>query len=301
MSDSHGSLRAIFLALGANFLIAAAKFAAAIFTGSGSMLAEAVHSFADCGNQLLLLLGLRSARRPASESHPLGYGLSLYFWSFIVAIILFSLGGLFSVYEGMAKLAHPHELESPLLALGILAFSIVLESISLAGCVREIKKVKGRKSFMRWFRESRQSELIVVFGEDTAALAGLSAAAAAIAATALTGNTAYDAAGSIVIGSILIIVAISVGIQIKRLLAGQSADDATKKKIMDLLASRPEIEKVLNVITLQLGPTVMVAVKAKMKPTGSEQGLIDAINRCERELKKEVPCVQWSFFEPDVE
>lgn len=301
MSDAHGSLRAIFLALGANFFIAAAKFGAALFTGSGSMLAEAVHSFADCGNQLLLLLGLKSARRPATESHPLGYGLSLYFWSFIVAIILFSLGGLFSIYEGLEKLSHPHELESPLLALGILAFSIVLEAVSLAGCVREIKKVKGRKTFLRWFGESRQSELIVVLGEDTAALAGLTVAAAAISATALTGNTFYDAAGSIVIGGILIIVALSVGIQIKRLLAGQSADDATREKITAVLASRPEIEELLNVITLQLGPTVMVAVKARMKPTGSEQGLIDAINRCESGLKKEVPCVQWSFFEPDTE
>ena len=301
MSDAHGSLRAIFLALGANFLIAAAKFAAAIFTGSGSMLAEAVHSFADCGNQLLLLLGLKSARRPATESHTLGYGLALYFWSFIVAIILFSLGGLFSVYEGLEKLAHPHELESPMLALGILAFSIVLEAVSLAGCVREIRKVKGSRSFLCWFRESRRSELIVVFGEDTAALAGLTVAAAAISAAALTGNTFFDAAGSIAIGAILILVAVSVGIQIKRLLAGQSADDATREKIRESLASRTEIKRVINVITLQLGPTVMVAVKAEMNPTGSEQGLVEAINRCERELKKDVPCVQWSFFEPDIE
>jgi cation diffusion facilitator family transporter len=301
MSDAHGSLKAIFLALGANFFIAAAKFTAAVFTGSGSMLAEAVHSFADCGNQLLLLLGLKSSHRPATDSHPLGYGLTLYFWSFIVAIILFSLGGLFSVYEGIEKVRHPHELEYPALALGILLFSIILESISLAGCVREIKKIKGKRSYLRWFHESRQSELIVVFGEDTAALAGLTVAALAIGASALTGNTIYDAFGSIVIGSILIIVAIAVGAQIKRLLAGQSADDTTKEKIMSVLSLRPEIEKVLNIITIQLGPTVMVAVKARMKQTGSEQGLIDAINRCEKAMKEEVPCVQWSFFEPDHE
>ena len=299
MSDAHGSLRAIFLALGANFLIALAKFGAAIFTGSGAMLAEAVHSFADCGNQLLLLLGLRSSRKPATASYPLGYGLSLYFWSFIVAIILFSLGGLFSVYEGISKIQHPHELESPLLAIGILAFSIVLESISLSGCIREINKVKGGRTYLKWFRESRRSELIVVFGEDTAALMGLTVAAAAIGASAITGNTLYDAAGSVVIGIILITVAVCVGAQIKRLLAGQSADDETKGKIAALLESRPEIKRVLSIITLQLGSTVMVAVKAEMMPTGSEKGLIEAINRCERAMKKEIPCVQWSFFEPD--
>lgn len=298
--SSHDTIKPVILAFCANFLIAASKLAAAVITASGSMMAESVHSFADCGNQLLLLIGIRSAKRAPSDSHPLGYGMSIYFWSFIVAIILFSLGGLFSVYEGIEKISHPKQVEHPSVALAILGISIVLETVSLAGCLAQVNRVRGKKSLLTWFRESRQSELLVVFGEDTAALAGLTVAVGSITATAVTGNTVYDAAGSIVIGVILAAVALSVGLQTKRLLEGQSADEATVAEIRKVLSSRKEIKRILNIITVQLGPTVLVAVKADMNKTGSEAGMIRAINRCEKALKKAVPCVQWSFFEPDI-
>lgn len=214
----------IFLALGANLLIAISKFVAALVTGSGAMLAEAVHSSADCANQGLLLYGIKRAKKPPTPEHPLGFGMAVYFWSFIVAIILFSLGGLFSVYEGFLKIKRPEHLENPTVALVILGISIVLESISLAGCLKQVNKSRGDTSLFKWFRTSRQSELLVVFGEDTAALMGLSVAFISILLTMYTSNPFYDALGSIVIGIILIGVAVSVGNEVKNLLLGQSAN-----------------------------------------------------------------------------
>ena len=169
MSAPANSLKSILYALGANLAIAVAKLAAAIHTGSGAMLAEAVHSIADCGNQGLLIWGLKSARTPPSPDYPLGWGKAIYFWSFIVAIMLFSLGGLFAIYEGLHKLGEPEQMEAPWVAIAVLLFSIVAESISLWGCVREINKVRAGRSLWHWLRESRQSELVVILGEDIAA------------------------------------------------------------------------------------------------------------------------------------
>src|SRR5688572_14999128 len=177
------SQKAVFFALGANFAIAVAKYIAAFITGSGSMLAEAVHSTADCGNQLLLLLGLKRSRRPPSPDYPLGYGKETYFWSFIVALMLFSVGGMFSLYEGWHKLHAHEEISSPLIALGVLAFGIVAESFSMWGCLREVNKVRGSRSLWQWFRSSRNAELVVIFGEDLAALLGLVFAFVAVLAT----------------------------------------------------------------------------------------------------------------------
>lgn len=300
MSSGNSSVFSIFLALGANFLIAVSKFIAAAITGSGAMLAEAVHSSADCGNQLLLLLGLKRAAKPADEDHPLGHGMAIYFWSFIVAIILFSLGGLFSLYEGIEKFRHPHSVESPAIAITVLAISIVLEAISLTGCIKQINSIRGSKSLLRWFKESRQSELIVVFGEDIAALLGLTVALASVILTVITGNVLFDAAGTIAIGIILIIVALSVGYEVTSLLIGQSADTETRSAIMDYLAKREEIIRVINIITLQMGPQLLVSVKAEMRSANSAKDMVDDINRCEGAMKKEFPAVRWSFFEPDV-
>lgn len=166
MSAGADSLKSIFFALGANFAIAVSKLAAALFTGSGAMLAEAIHSFSDCGNQLLLILGLKTAKKPPTPDHPLGYGKEIYFWSFIVALILFSMGGLFSIYEGAHKLANPEPLHFPWVAVGVLVFGIVAESLSLWGCVQEINKARGDRPMLRWLKETRSSELIVVFGEE---------------------------------------------------------------------------------------------------------------------------------------
>ena len=300
MSTKADSLKTILFALGANFAIFVAKLVAAVLTGSGSMLAEAVHSLADCGNQGLLLIGMRQAKRAASPDHPLGFGMVVYFWSFLVALLLFSVGGVFSFYEGLHKLHHPEPLRWPWLAVGVLVFGIVAESFSMWGCLREVNKARGGKNLWRWFRESRQSELIVVFGEDLAALLGLGLALAAVLATFLTGDPLFDACGSIVIGVLLCVVAIFVAREVASLLVGASAEPRLRAALADFIRARPEVERVFNLITLQLGPDVMVAVKAQMRGELSDSELIAAINRVEAAMKERFPEIRWSFFEPDV-
>jgi cation diffusion facilitator family transporter len=300
MSGQANSLKAIFLALGANFAIFVAKLVAATITGSGAMAAEAVHSLADCGNQGLLLLGMRQAKRPASDEYPLGWGRALYFWSFLVAILLFSVGGMFSIYEGVHKLSHPEPLKWPWLALGVLAFGIVAESISMHGCMREVNKARGTQGLWTWFRQTRSSELLVIFGEDLAALIGLCLAALAVGATMLTGNLMFDAAGTIAIGVLLIVVAVLIAIEVKALLIGQGVEPPRRAELKSFLERRPEVAEVLNLITLQMGTDVMVAVKARMVPVSSDRALIDAINAVEAAMKAQFIDVRWSFFEPDI-
>jgi cation diffusion facilitator family transporter len=297
--SEHGSLKAIFYALGANTGIAIAKGFAAWYTNSGAMLAEAIHSTADCANQGLLLLGLKRAKRAPSESHPLGYGKAIYFWSFLVALLLFSMGGIFSIYEGVHKLAHPEMPESPWIAVAVLVVSIVLEYFSLRGALAEINKVRGAQTLFRWFRGSRQSELIVVFGEDLAALLGLALALLAVLATIVTGNPVFDALGTIAIGTVLILVAIGVGIEVKSLLIGESADPALEAEIEQVLLANGRVTRVFNMITLQLGTDVMLSVKAELAGCRTADELIEAINASELELRQRFPQLRWIFFEPD--
>jgi len=299
MAGKADSVRTILYALGANLAIAAAKTAAAIFTGSSAMLAEAIHSFADSGNQLLLLWGIKQAKRPPSPDYPLGWGKAIYFWSFIVALVLFSLGGLFSLYEGWHKLAQPEPLKYAWAAIGILVFGLVAESVSLRACLHEVNKVRGERSLWRWFRDSRQSELVVILGEDLAALLGLALALIAVSLTLYTGNPVWDALGSMSIGVVLIVVAILVGIEIKALLIGQSADPVVEAELRDFLQKQPGIEKIFRLLTLQLGTSLMVAVKAKMKAESADEMVAD-INRAEAAMRAEFPEIQWLFFEPDV-
>ncbi len=300
MSASPNSLKSILFALGANFAIAVAKGFAALYTGSGAMLAEAIHSLADSGNQLLLLLGLKQSRRPPNSDYPLGFGKSIYFWSFIVALVLFTLGGVFSVYEGYFKLNHPEELNAPMVAVTVLLFAIVAESVSLWGCIREVNKERYGRKYLRWFRESRSSELVVVFGEDIAALMGLTVALIAIIATMLSGDPIYDAMGTIVIGFLLLIIAVFIAIEVKALLIGQSVDPRVLEKMHHFLNERSEIAELYNLLTMQLGHDAMVAVKARMVITGSERGMIEAINRVEADFKEAFPVTTWLFFEPDL-
>jgi cation diffusion facilitator family transporter len=300
MSGHANSLKAILLALGANFAIFVSKLVAAMLTGSGAMIAEAIHSLADCGNQGLLLLGMRQAKRPPSDEYPLGWGRALYFWSFVVALLLFAVGGMFSIYEGVHKLAHPEPLRWPWLALGVLMFGIVMESISMHGCLHEVNQARGEQSLWRWFRETRSSELLVIFGEDLAALLGLCLAALAIGATMLTGNLLFDALGTIAIGALLVIVAILLANEVKALLIGQGVEPRRRAELIAFLCDRPEVDEVLNLITLQMGPDVMVAVKARMARMPDDLSLIEAINTVEREMKARFADVRWSFFEPDV-
>jgi cation diffusion facilitator family transporter len=264
------------------------------------MLAEAVHSTADCGNQLLLLLGLKRSKRKATLDYPLGFGKETYFWAFIVAIMLFSIGGMFSIYEGWHKLHEHEELSYPLLALGVLAFGIVAESFSMWGALREVNKSRGDQNLWQWFRGSRNSELVVIFGEDLAALLGLAFAFVAVLATWITGNPVYDALGSVAIGVLLVVVAVAVAIEVKAMLIGQGVEAPVRAEMLAFLESQPAIERVIELLTLHMGGDVMAAVKAKMRSQGSLESLVDEINRIEDAFKARFPQVQWIFFEPDI-
>jgi cation diffusion facilitator family transporter len=299
MSAKPDSIKSILYALFANLAIAIAKGFAAFWTGSSAMLAEAIHSLVDSCNQLLLLFGMKQSKRPADSDYPLGYGKSIYFWSFLVAVILFSLGGMFSIYEGIHKFSNPEPLFKPSIAIGVLLFAIIAESVSLWGCMNAVNKERFNRPLIRWFKESRSSELLVVFGEDVAALLGLVLALAAIVTSAITGNPIYDAIGTIMIGALLVIIAFLLATEVKDLLIGQGVENHTKLDMETFLESRPEIDQLYNLLTLQMGPDAMVAVKARMSPTGSEEGLVNAINKVEREFRQEFPMVSWLFFEPD--
>jgi len=298
----EGSVRAILYALGANFGIAVAKFAAAAWTGSGSMLAEAIHSTADCANQLLLLLGMREAKRPESPDHPLGHHRAAYFWAMVVALLLFFMGGAFSVYEGIERWRHPQPLQNELIAMAVLGVAVVLEAFSLAGAMREIRKVAGGKRFLRWFRESRQSELMVVAGEDIAALAGLVLAFLAVAAAVATGNPLWDALGTLSVGAVLMVVAVAIMIEVKGLIVGESADPEQRAAIEAFIAAQPEVAQVFKVITLAWGERIIIAVKARMAEAESISGaeMVRRINVVEERIQAEFRSAHWVFFEPDV-
>jgi len=300
MAGQGNSIRAIFFALGANFAIFVAKSIAAAVTGSGAMLAEAVHSLADCGNQVLLLFGLRQAKTPPSPDYPLGYGKAVYFWSFLVALMLFSVGGMFSLYEGWHKLSAGQPLTSPWIAIGVLVFSIIVEGISMRACLIEVNKARGDQNLWQWFRQSRQVELVVIFGEDLAALLGLIFALIAVVLAMLTGNPLWDALGTLAIGALLIVVAVLISIEVKAMLIGQSIEPRSRQRLLEFLEQRPEVEKVYNLLTLQLGNDVMVSVKAKVRGEESALGMIGQINAIERELRRSFPEVRFSFFEPDI-
>jgi len=300
MSHQDTSVKSILFALLANLGIAITKTAAAVITGSGAMLAESIHSFADCGNQGLLFLGLKASGKKPDKEHPLGYGKEIYFWSFVVALILFSMGGLFSIYEGIHKVRLHEGLNNPVIAIIVLIVNMVLEASSLYGCLTQIKKVRYNENLWKWVKNSRQSELIVILGEDIAALFGLSFALIAVVLSVLTGNPVFDAFGSIGIGVLLIIVSMFLAIKVKSLLIGQSVDNKTRMEIQNFIESRPEVECILNLITLQLGSRIMVAVKAKMTAVDTVDQLINNINACESELRKQYPAIQWIFFEPDI-
>lgn len=300
-SSSHSSTaRAILYAFMANFGIALAKTWAAWLTGSGSMLAEAIHSYADTGNQVLLYLGLRQSQRPPDKQHPLGYGKLSYFWSFIVALMLFSLGGLFSIYEGVHKLNHPEELSHLGIAIGVLILAMFLEGAALLGAIREIKRVRGDRPFREWLKHTRNSELVVVLGEDIGAQLGLMCALGFLVVAKVTGNPVYDAMGSISIGVILLVISVFIALRVRSLLVGRSADPQIQKLIGEIVGAQPGIEKVFNIITIQFGPDTMLAAKVQMTPGTDIATAVTNINALERKLKDAIPKLAWCFIEPDV-
>lgn len=301
MSSDHGSsAKAILYAFFANLGIAITKTGAAMYTNSGSMLAEAIHSYADCTNQVLLFLGLKQSEKPPTAEHPLGFGKVTYFWSFVVALLLFSLGGLFSIYEGWHKLHQPEPLNKVWIALVVLVVAIALETGSLVGCLNEIRKVRRGRPFLDWLKHTRNAELVVVLGEDIAALLGLMLAFVFLSLAALTGDTRFDAAGSIAIGVVLILVAFFIAVRIKSLLVGRSAEPALERELDALIAGDDAIERVLNTITMQFGPQVVLAAKVQMRAGLSIETAVERINALERNIKARHPEVGWCFVEPDV-
>lgn len=300
-SEGHGhSLAHIWLALAANGGIAVAKGVAAFLTGSGALLAETIHSVADCGNQVLLLIGLRGAQKPPTESHPLGYGRNAFFWSFMVALMLFSLGGMFSIYEGVHKFLVPEPVERVWVGVGILVFSLVLELGSLWGALREIGKRSGGRPLMRFVRETTDSDLVVVFGEDVAATLGLLLALVALLLAHFTHDPRWDALGSAAIGVVLVGVAVFLAVEVKSLLVGERADPGFEAAVKEVAASEPGMHEVWRIVTVQQGPgDVLVAMKVEFDPGLPAREVADIINRFEVRLRARRPDAKWIFVEPD--
>ena len=285
-----------------NLLITIFKTFAAILTGSGSMLAESIHSASDCGNQGLLLLGVKQARRPPDTKHPLGYGRSVYFWSFMVAMLLFSLGGMFSIYEGVHKFSHPEPVHQIGWGIGILLFSLALEGYATASNMLEMKKRKGNVSFLRYLQDTKDSDLVVIFGENAAAVLGLIIALLSLLAAHYTGDGRYDAIGSLVIGFVLIGVAIFLSVEVKSLLIGESADPAISNAAAQIAIDHPLITKLINCITIQQGPgEVLVCAKIMCEPSLNATEISTLINDFERQLRHTCPEVKWIYVEPDLQ
>jgi cation diffusion facilitator family transporter len=296
----QGSRKAIVAAFLANLGIAIAKFAGFAITGAASLLAEALHSVADTGNQALLFLGGARARRRATPEHPFGYGRERYFWAFVVALMLFSLGGLFAVYEGVDKLLNPHELESAAIALGVLGVAIVLETVSFRTAFVESASVKGDESWWHFIRRSKSPELPVVLLEDTGALLGLVLAFVGVSVAEVTGNPRWDAVGSVGIGILLVVIAIVLAIEMKSLLIGESAAAQMESAIRDAIVDGGEVRRIIHLRTLHLGPDeLLVAAKIDVD-SSSVPDIARAIDAVETRVRAAVPIARVMYLEPDL-
>ena len=295
----EGSRRAIVAAFLANLGIALSKLVAFAITGAASLLAESIHSLADTGNQGLLFLGGARARKAPTEEHPFGFGRERYFWAFVVALVLFSVGSLFAIYEGIQKVIDPHELDSPEWAFGVLGVAVVLESLSLHTAVREASKVRGSGSWWSFIRASKNPELPVVLLEDVAALTGLVFALAGVAVATATGDPIYDAIGSIAIGLLLGVVAVVLAVEMKSLLIGESASPEMQRAIHDAIMNGPEVDRLIHLRTEHLGPEdLLVAAKVDLSPA-ADIAAAKAIDRVEARIRGRVPSARVIYLEPD--
>jgi cation diffusion facilitator family transporter len=300
MSATGGS-KAIFAALGANLGIALIKFIAFAITGSSSMLAEGVHSVVDSGNQGLLLLGGRSARRRATPEHPFGFGRDRYVYGFLVALMLFSAGGLFALYEGVQKVRHPHHLDAPIVAIIVLVVAIGLESFSLRTAIKESRHLKGQDTWFGFIRHAKNPELPVVLLEDVAALIGLAFALIGVGIAALAHAPIWDGIGTCAIGALLIVVAIVLVIETKSLLVGESAGPSDLAKIEAGLVG-PGVDRVIHLRTMHLGPDeLLVGAKLAMPPDASLPQIASAIDDAERRVRDAVPAARVIYLEPDLD
>lgn len=301
MSTSGGT-RAILAALGANLGIAVTKFIAFLVSGSSSMLAESVHSVADSGNQVLLLVGGRRARRAADEEHPFGYGRERYVYAFMVAIVLFSVGGVFSVYEGVHKIQHPEPISAAWLPIAVLVISIGLEGFSLRTALHESAPHRGGISVVQFIRRAKAPELPVVMLEDIAALTGLVLALLGVLLTVFTGNGVYDGIGTVAIGALLVAVAVVLGVEVKSLLVGEGASRSDVAAIRAAVLDGPEAMRIIHMRTLYLGPDeLLVGMKIAVAPTSSAAEVAVAIDAVERRVRAAVPVARVMYVEPDID
>ncbi|MEI6571839.1 MAG: cation diffusion facilitator family transporter [Actinomycetes bacterium] len=296
----EGSRRAIIAALFANMGIAIAKGIAFLITGSSALLAEAIHSVADTGNQALLIFGGRRSQRRESPTHQFGYGSERYFWAFVVALVLFTLGAVFAIYEGLHKLSHPAELESPLIAVSVLVVAIGLESYSLRTAIREARPSKGRKTWWQFIRSTRNPELPVVLLEDVGALTGLFIALTGVSLSWSTGEPRFDSIASILIGLLLGVIAIVLAIEMHSLLLGEAADPETQQAVRDAMLAGSEVQSVIHMRTLHLGPEdLLVAAKIAFVP-GDLPTIAAAIDSAEARIRAVVPTARLIYLEPDL-
>lgn len=298
---ADGGSRAILAAMAANAGIAVAKFVAFLVTGSAAMLAESVHSVADTSNQGLLLLGGRQARKIADDRHQFGYGRERYFWSFIVALVLFSLGGLYSIYEGIEKLRHPHEVTSIGWAIGVLIVAIGLETFSFRTAVVEARKVKGARRWWDYIRNSRSPELPVVLLEDIGALVGLVIALVGVSLAAATADPVWDGLGTLGIGLLLLVIASVLTIEMRSLLIGEAATDENIAAISKAVSTSPGVVRVIDLRTQHIGPDeLLVAGKVEFDAALGMKGIADAIDLCEAGIRAAVPIATRIYLEPDL-
>jgi cation diffusion facilitator family transporter len=300
MSASGGN-KAILAAFAANLAIAVAKFVGFLVTGASSMLSEAIHSVADTGNQALLLLGRRRADKDADEHHQFGYGRERFFWAFVVAVVLFALGSVFAIYEGIHKIQHPEELTSPAVAIGILVFALLAEGFSLRTAMRESALLRGDDSWWGFIRHSRVPELPVVLLEDFGAMTGLVIALSAVLVSMATGNGVYDGVGSVAIGVILGVIAVVLCIEMKSLLIGEPAMPEDRRRLRVAIETSPGVVRLIHERTEYIGAEqVLLAAKVEFDQELGVAGLADAINTLEANVRAAVPAIELVYIEPDL-
>jgi cation diffusion facilitator family transporter len=294
-------MRAILAALSANLGIALTKFVAFAVTGSASMLAEAVHSVADSGNQALLLIGRNRARRQVTREHQFGFGGERYFYAFLVAVVVFTVGAVFSAYEGIQRVRHPEKLTSPVVAFAVLGVAIVLEAFSLWNAVREAGPSRGRATWLTFIRRAKAPELPAVLLEDVAALCGLLLALIGVTVATVTHDDRWDAVGSIAIGLLLGCIAVVLAIEMKSLLIGESASPAMQAAIVRAIESGPDVRRVIHLRTLHIGPeTLLVAAKIAVLTDDTARGIAAGIDAAEQRIRAAVPIAELIFLEPDI-
>ncbi|KKD02649.1 cation diffusion facilitator family transporter [Streptomyces sp. WM6386] len=299
--SASGGTKAIVAALAANLAIAASKFVAFLFSGSSSMLAESVHSLADSGNQGLLLLGGKKAQREATPQHPFGYGRERYIYAFLVSIVLFSVGGMFAVYEGYEKIRHPHEIEHWYWPVGVLVFAIIAESFSFRTAIKESNGLRGRQSWKQFVRHAKAPELPVVLLEDLGALIGLILALGGVGLALATGDGVWDGIGTLCIGILLILIALVLAVETKSLLLGESAGIEAVQKIEAAIVDGDVVTRVIHMRTLHLGPEeLLVAAKIAVRHDDSATEVANAINGAEARIREAVPIARVIYLEPDI-